>query len=819
MMKKILIGMGAVLVVAVLGVVAALLWTEYSWFAASGFTGVFTVSWVSRAVCAGVFIVVTYALFLATLLSVRRRIRPQKSRAVSLSTHALAVLLAVLASLQISTQWQTFRLAVSGHSFGWTEPFTGLDASFFVFVMPAAERLISWLLSLVVLEGIWIGLLIVMFPRGKTKSDKARSDGVVGDKAKSDGTKVGEPGMSAITGSTQFVWPYVRPLLAALFAVIGLNLALSAFGLLYSQAGLFPGLSAVDAWVRFPGLLCAGAGAGLVALTILVCGGRSTTRKGRDGRGRLRRAPFVVGGVWAVASVLTLSVAPAVVSALRVTPNEMTAEAPWVQHAIDGTQAAFGLDQVATVDYPVDDAAVGDSAAAASDVTATGAGTAAATATETGAAAGAATGTATAELSSARIWTPSSLKQAFQQLETVRPYYQLSSIQPDRYVVNGREQEVLVAAREINVGGLPKSARTWVNRHLVYTHGYGLSVASATEVDEGGFPVFWVGDVPPTLSSEVATASPALETNEPRIYFGQQKSDWALVGTKLDEFDHDDGDKNASSRYADGLQESGGGNDRDGATAGTGTGIPLDSFAARLAWSLRLRSKNLLLSGYVTSDSQLLTVRGVRSRVAKLAPWLQLDSKAYPALVDGRIVWILDGYTSTDHFPFAAALSGNGANGGDNYLRNSVKAVIDAYTGKVTLYAFGDDPIRDAWAAIYPHTVTPQSEVSEALAAHFRYPTRLFKAQARIYATYHIDAPEVFYNKEDLWGQFSAPGKSSGTLAPSYHLLTLPDDTTATYDLVLPYSIPKKDNMISLLTASSDPASYGQLTALRLPRE
>jgi uncharacterized membrane protein (UPF0182 family) len=485
----------------------------------------------------------------------------------------------------------------------------------------------------------------------------------------------------------------------------------------------------------------------------------------KKGIGRMRRTPFVVFGVWAVLSILVLSIAPGVVTAIHIAPNEMTAEKPYVQHAIDMTREAYALGDVQSNEYPALESIPDADAQAAAE-----------------------------ELALARIWTPSSLKQAFKQLETIRPYYQLSAIQPDRYEVNGRAEEVLVTAREINVKGLPKSARNWINRHLVYTHGYGLSIASATAIDESGFPEFLVGDVPPVVASEVATNSPALETTEPRIYFGQNTADWVVTGTKLDEFDHDDGARNSENRYK-----------------GTG-GIVLDSFAKRLLWSVKLRTKNLLLSSYITADSQLLVTRSVNDRVAKIAPWLTLDAKPYPALVDGRIYWILDGYTSSDHFPFAKTLSKKST----NYLRNSVKAVVDAYSGDVRLYAFGDDPIRDAWAAIYPGTVTDAAQTPDALAAHFRYPTKMFNAQAQLYKTFHITDPNVYYNKEDLWGQFK---DDTGSLAPSYHLLNLPGETDATYALVLPYSAPNKDNMIALLAASSNPDTYGQLTAYLLPRE
>ncbi|MDR1775962.1 MAG: UPF0182 family protein [Actinomycetes bacterium] len=774
MLKKLLIALIALVIVCVLAAGCLWVFADYTWYAALNVPQVFAVTWLSRALTLLLFVVMTYALFATTLAAVRRRLRPRRSRAASWSMQAVAVLLALLASLQISSQWRIFRLALSGHAFGTAEPVTGLDVSFFVFTLPALERLVAWLLALVVLEAIWIAVLINYLPKS--------------------------PDSPPVAG---LIRRWVRPLLAALMAIVGCNLALSACAMLYDQSGLFPGLSATDARLRFPALLVSAAGAVIVAVFIWFSGRLGSAKRGsaspryvatsarrvdaqpviRLGKntklGKVERrvyrhkAALIAFAVWAVASVLALTVAPPLYQALAVSPNELTAEKPYMQHALDMTRASWQLDQTMSVDYAAaEQVSAEDSAAAA------------------------------AELSRARIWTPSSLKQAFKQLETVRPYYQLSSIQPDRYVVNETTQEVLVTAREINPSGLTKGARTWVNRHLVYTHGYGISIASATESDAGGFPEFWVGDVPPvvaevaTADSTQATDTASLVTTEPRIYYGENTSDWALVGTTLDEFDHDEGSKNISTRY-----------EGDG-------GVSIANPVTRLAWSLRLRSKDLLLSSYVTRDSQLLVTRKVASRVAKIAPWLTLDSKPYPALVEGRILWIIDGYTSSDHYPFAASASGK--QGATNYLRNSVKAVVDAYTGAVTLYAFGQDPVRDAWAAIYPNTVVDASQTPAGLADHFRYPTKLFAAQAKVMRTYHIDSPEVFYNKEDLWGQYA---DGDGTLAPSYHLLSAPGADTADYSLVLPYSIPGKDNMIALVAANCDPADYGQLTAWLLPRE
>jgi len=478
------------------------------------------------------------------------------------------------------------------------------------------------------------------------------------------------------------------------------------------------------------------------------------------------KAPAAAFGVWAVMGIALTSVWPSLVQDYVVAPNEASLESPYIKRNIDMTRQAFELTDVAAEEYQAQGTV------------------------PTGAVARAAT-----SLRSARIWTPSAVKQAYSQLQTIRPYYQLSRIDTDRYVVNGALEQVLVAAREIDTSGLPKKARTWVNEHLVFTHGYGMAISSVSRTTPQGFPKFLVGDVPPRIASEVATDSPALETTQPRIYFGPNTSSYAIVNTLIDEFDYPAGEKNATYRHE------------------AADGVAVGGLLGRLMWAVRLQSDQLLFSDYLTSDSQVFMYRDVMTRARKIAPWLIFDEQPYPALVDGRIVWILDAYTASDHYPYSQPLAD-----GTNYLRDSVKVTVDAFTGETRFYANGDDPIRDAWAKIFPGVITPQGEVPSSLAAHFRYPEKLFSAQSEVYRTYHMTDPMVFYNKEDQWQivgeQRDAPVK------PSYLLLDVPGSHKGPgMYLMQPYSPPGRDNMISIMAADSEPATYGDQTVYLLPKE
>ena len=481
--------------------------------------------------------------------------------------------------------------------------------------------------------------------------------------------------------------------------------------------------------------------------------------------GSKRYKPALVAfGVWAVATVLLGSVWPSLIQKYVATPNEASLEAPYIARNIEMTRNAFDLASVKGREYPGLET-LDASASAAAEKT----------------------------LGDATIWTPKSVEQAFAQLQTIRPYYKLSAIDYDRYEYDGGLRQVLVAARQIDPDGLPKNARTWVNRHLVYTHGYGLAISSTSRTNPQGFPDFIVGDVPPRIISEEAAGAPSLNSVESRIYFAPDQTDYVIVNTGLDEFDYPAGEKNATYRYEE---------DR---------GVPVGGLLRRLAWALRLQSSDVLFSRYLKQDSKVMLNRGVVQRAKKLAPWLTYEAP-YAAIVDGRVLWILDAYTSSDHYPYSQPLSD-----GTNYLRDSVKITIDALTGDVTFYANGDDPIRDAWAQIFKTVITPQSEMPASVAKHIRAPERMFSVQASVYRAYHMTDTMVFYNQEDLW---QVPmGANGNSVRPAYVMLDMPDKAGKGLYLLLPYSLPNKANLVGWMATACEPSVYGDRTVYLLPKQ
>ncbi|HSK46480.1 MAG TPA: UPF0182 family protein, partial [Coriobacteriia bacterium] len=425
--------------------------------------------------------------------------------------------------------------------------------------------------------------------------------------------------------------PHVKAHLSVLLAAIVLSRAfaywLSVWNLNYSPRGQVVGASYTDVHAQLPAYRI------LIVISII-----TAVLLLFNIRYRGWRLPIIAMGVWVAASVLVGGVWPALVQQFRVTPNEAALEAPFIERNIKMTRASFGLSDLQ-----------GPAFAGANDLTVEDVRTNADT------------------LSNVRLWDPQIVQQSYSQLQSIRAYYDFPDVDVDRYTIGGRKRQVLVAARELNANKLDPTAQNWVNTHLVYTHGFGLVRSPVNGADNRGLPEFIIGDIPPAVSSDIATgsASEELQIKQPRIYFGEDTDPYVIVDTSKDEFDYPAGEENAYYQYQG------------------DTGPTVGSLPRRIAWALRLGSSQVLFSDYIDANSRVLMHRDVVSRVSTLAPWLRLEDDPYPTIIDGRIVWILDAYTHSDQFPYAEQLPD-----GTNYLRNSVKVTVDAFTGKTTLYTF-----------------------------------------------------------------------------------------------------------------------------------
>jgi uncharacterized membrane protein (UPF0182 family) len=452
----------------------------------------------------------------------------------------------------------------------------------------------------------------------------------------------------------------------------------------------------------------------------------------------------------------------AMLQRFAVTPNEQVRETPFMEHNIAATRQAFALDAVEERELN------GDASLTRADIEAN-------------------RGT----LDNVRLWDHQPLLETFGQIQEIRTYYDFVSVDNDRYKINGQNRQVMLSARELNPAALPN--RTWVNERMVFTHGHGLTLGPVNQVTNEGLPVLFVRDLPPVTTVDI-------NVTEPSIYFGElaNDNDYAIVRTKAQEFHYPKGEDNVYTTYN-----------------GTG-GVPVGSLWNKLLFAIRFRSYQILLSDDITSESRLLFDRQIRRRVSKIAPFLLYDDDPYPVVSDGRIFWIQDAYTISNRYPYATA-----AGLGINYIRNSVKVVIDAYHGSVTFYlAEPGDPIVQTLARVFPSLLRPLSEMPADLRSHVRYPEGIFQIQASVFATYHMTNPAVFYNKEDQW---EAPAvDSSGEnrrMEPYYTMMKLPGEKDAEFIQMLPFTPRRRDNLASWMVARSDGDQYGKLAVFAFPKQ
>ncbi|MEO0539942.1 MAG: UPF0182 family protein [Cyanobacteria bacterium P01_A01_bin.105] len=558
-------------------------------------------------------------------------------------------------------------------------------------------------------------------------------------------------------------------LLALLATVAALGFWVARFELLYSPTGVVYGAGYTDVNARMAAYGILGFITVVVGILFLV----SVRRGGFS-------LPLAAIGVYAVAALLLAGLYPWFQQSFVVEPTELEKETPYIEHSIAFTRAAYGLDIVQTEDFAVqaelDRAALDENRATLDNI---------------------------------RLWDYRPLRTTYSSLQTLRPYYRFRDVDIDRYRVDDDYRQVMLSPRELRTRSLPETAQTWVNQHLIYTHGYGLAMSPVNQVTREGLPEFWIKDLPPQTSVDIAV-------DQPRIYYGEETSDYIVTGTRQPEFDYPLGDENANYEYS-----------------GAG-GVALGGMR-RLAYAYDLGAMPLLLSSYVTPNSRIQYHRTVRDRVAQLAPFLSLDSDPYLALIDGRMQWIVDAYTTSNRYPYSQPLRrsrGDGsqfneairriAGAGTNYIRDAVKVVVDAYDGTVTLYvADTNDPILASYQQIFPSLFTPMDAASEALKAHFRYPLNLFKIQAQMYLAYHIQRPEVFYNQEDLWAfptQVSQE-ESADVVEPYYVIMKLPDSDREEFLLILPYTPVGKNNMVAWMAARCDGDSYGELVLYEFSRQ
>ncbi|MEL7350992.1 MAG: UPF0182 family protein [Cyanobacteria bacterium P01_A01_bin.116] len=474
---------------------------------------------------------------------------------------------------------------------------------------------------------------------------------------------------------------------------------------------------------------------------------------------------------------------PWIQQSLVVEPNELDKERPFIAHNLEFTRQAYGLTDVQREDFVVEDSL--DRAALENN-----------------------SGT----FDNLRLWDYETLLSTYQELQSLRLYYRFHDVDIDRYTIDDDYRQVMLSARELDYQSVDVKAQNWVNQRLKYTHGYGVAMSPVNQVTVEGLPDFFIKSIPPTTSTDITL-------DQPRIYYGEETNHHIFTGTSTDEFDYPLGNDNATNQYD-----------------GSG-GVRMGSFGRRLAYAFDFGTLKPLVSNYFTRSSKIHYHRNIVRRAQQIVPFLQLDSDPYLALIDGRFKWILDGYTTSDRYPYSEPLLSSPDAGplleseeqlakialtGTNYIRDAAKVVIDAYDGSLVVYTMDEtDPILSTYQKIFPELFTPLAEASDTLRSHFRYPLNLFQVQSQIYRAYHMENTEVFYNREDLWQvpQQLGTGGDLEQMQPYYVIMGLPNTEGEEFLQILPFTPSKKDNMVAWMAARCDGEQYGKLVLYKFPKQ
>ncbi len=709
-------------------------YTDWLWFIELSYESVWIRQWAVRlAVFLIAFVIATAVLMINWLYARRRAIRdtspflPQflSPSGIGWLITGVALFLAFTFASGAASQWEELLLFINRMPFEISDPIFNLDVGFYIFALPIYEFVQGWLLSLVLLALLGIIPIYAINNLPDIQRGRWRPQESVAFRRH----------VAILGGIFLLLWAS-----GYLFDI---------YGLLYSPRGVVFGASYADMNASLWALRAQLVFMVVTALAVFYNFFRFSPRPVLIGAGLWLIATFVIGGIY-----------PGLLQRYAVEPNEIVREGPYIDHNIEFTRQAFDLNRIEV--RPWDNVSVlsEQDLEINEDV-----------------------------VRNVRLWDYRPLQRTYEQLQALRPYYQFSEVDIDRYEIDGEVRQVMLAGRELNKENLP--APSWVNRNLEFTHGYGIVMNPVDSITSDGQPEFFIQDLPPQSSID-------LQVERPEIYYGELTNDAVFVASDREEFSYPSGSQNVYSSYA-----------------GEG-GVPLDSFLKRVAFAIRLGDANVLLSDEIDSETRVQFHRQIAERVRQITPFLFMDGDPYIVALPDRLVWIQDAYTLSDRYPYSTP-----AASGLNYIRNSVKIVVDAYDGSVDYYISDpNDPIIQAYDQALPGLFKPFSEFPEELIAHIRYPQDMFDIQGEKYLAYHMTDTRVFYNKEDLWAiPMEIFDGNEQTMEPYYVYLRLREETEPEYLLIQPFTPAGKQNMIAWLAARNDPENYGELVVYELPKQ
>jgi len=748
----------------------ATLWTDYLWYDSLNASGVwttltFTKVWLVAGAALVAFVVIWINLWVVDRISPRTFVFAETPDEELLERYhewvtpragrvrlAFSAFFAVLIGLGAAAWWQDWLQWRNGVPFGIVDPIFQNDISRYIFALPFYRDVYGWLFQLLMITTLVV--IAAHYLNG--------------------GIKIGAPGQRTSGG----VKAHISILVAAIALLKAVGYLFDKWELLYSGRGAVFGASFTDVNAQVPALNLLIFISVISAIILLV----NVWFKGWS-------LPLIALGIWLVTSIGVGGIYPALVQRFSVEPNELNKELPYVQHNLDFTTFAYGLDEV---DVRPFDASTDLTAEVVEENRST--------------------------INNIRLWDPGVLAETYPELQNIKTYYNFDDVDVDRYTINGELTQVMTAARGLDELNIPGGG--WVNERLIYTHGLGVVLSPANGVTSDGLPDFLIEDIPPINRS----GDPSLDVEQPRIYFSDDsQEDFLIAGSLEGEVD---------------IPQNGGTSESTSTVSYDGNGgVELGGFFSRFAWALRFGDLNTLISSQVDGDSRVMIARNIETRVTRMAPFLHADDDPYMVTVGGRLVWIMDLYTVSSRYPYSELANTARLNSGSdlprtfNYIRNSVKAVVDAYDGSIDLYVFDrDDPLIQTNEKIFPGLFKPLEEFPEELVPHIRYPEDLFRVQTDVYTLYHMTDPVDLYQVNDPWQIARDPSTSpkpplrgsftTSPMLPYYLLMELPEEERLSFLLMQPFTPENRPNMSSFVVAKSGPlAEYGNLISYTMPAE
>ncbi|MDI6619140.1 MAG: UPF0182 family protein [Clostridiales bacterium] len=669
----------------------------------------------------------------------------QQLKSASVKLFLVAFILSALIAFGItSSKWDDILKFIYATPFNLKDPLFGKDISFYMFRLPMYRTIYNFAFSTLFIITI-LNLIFYLVVAINTMSENRYSDYNVLQMDRHRRFMIGK-------GVFEFAAKQMSFFICAIFIMVGIGYLFKNYNLVYSSRGVAFGASYTDVHVTYLFNRILMALSIVAALSIFY----AMYKK------KVKLTLWVIGIM--IGASLVQGIFETAVQKLVVFPNEIVKEKPYIDFNIKYTRLAYGLDNVEQKDFPAEQNLTPQDIASNKNT-----------------------------IDNIRINDFAPALDVYNQLQGIRPYYRFSDVDIDRYTINGKYTQVFAAARELDKDKLPAGSQTWQNKHLLYTHGYGITMSPVNSVTSEGQPNFIIKDIPPVSSSDI-------KVDRPEIYFGELANDYIITNTKQKEIDYPSGDSNNYTTYQGSA------------------GIKLNGLN-RLLFMIKEGSFNFLLSNAITSNSKIILNRNIVQRVQQIAPFLIYDKDPYIVVNGGKLYWIIDAYTASSAYPYSEPINNI------NYIRNSVKVIIDAYNGKTNFYIYDKkDPIAMTYNKIFPHLFKSADELPSGLKEHLRYPEDIFDIQLEIYKKYHMTDSSIFYTREDMWS-VSGPtadtdqAQAQNNSEPSYIIMKLPDGKDEEFMLINPYTPAGKGNMVAWLSARMDKENYGKLIVYKFPRQ